>query len=432
MQARFPKTFKANAIHSAENTQKSYIIDLIHLITKASFRERNKKSSTDFIRNRKLDFATLIGMILRMVKTSIQITCNFIGDLMKIEPASKQAFSQARSRLLPSAFEEMFLRGPKLFYTQRGAFGTWKGYRLVAADGSTVRLPNSYDLEKHFGRYPGQKKSPVMARISEFRDVTTKLIISGCIAPYAISEEALAAKQLDEIVPRLKDLGQEKMLFIYDRGYPSEAFIDQHVKLGAEFLFRLPKNFNKAVVAIGKTEESEGFILREGWPPLRVVKVPLSTGETELLLTGLIEKDFTIEDLSELYHSRWSAMEEGYKREKVTMQLENFSGKSVIAIEQEYWANLTVNNILEMGCVDIEGGWVPGALPQQHVNRSVLFGSMRDATLEVMCGGMQPTDYHEKFQKIATRNMLKVRPHRNYSREDVGKPKNHHMYRRSC
>jgi hypothetical protein len=432
MEVAFLETLKMVEILSAENTQKSYIIYLIDLISGSSFRERSKKSPTDFVRNRKLDFATLIGMILRMVKTSIQIACNFIGDLMKTEPASKQAFSQARNRLLPSAFQEMFLRGVLLFYTKNPERGLWRGYRLIGCDGSTGRLPKSPELEEHFGCYPGKSKSPVMGRISEFRDITTKLIISGRMAPYAVSEEVLAAEQLEEIVPCLKRLGQEKPLFIYDRGYPSEAFIDQHIRLGADFLFRLPKNFNKAVMEIREMEEREGFIIREGWPPLRVVKVPLSTGETELLLTGLIEEEFTTEDLSEVYHSRWAAMEEGYKREKIVMQLENFSGKTVVAVEQEYWANLIVNNILEMGCVDIEGGWVPGALPEKHVNRSVLFGSMRDATLEVICGGIDPEDYRVKFERVAMRNMLKRKPNRNYSREDVGKPKNHHVYRRSC
>ena len=46
---------------------------------------------------------------------------------------------------------------------------------------------------------------------------------------------------------------------------------------------------------------------------------------------------------------------------KITMQLENFSGKTVVAIKQEYWATLTVGNLLEMGCVEIEGHWIPGA-----------------------------------------------------------------------
>lgn len=66
------------------------------------------------------------------------------------------------------------------------------------------------------------------------------------------------------------------------------------------------------------------------------------------------------------------------------MQLENFSGKTAVAIKQEYWATLTVSNLLETGWVEIEGYWIPGALPESHVNRSVVFGSLKDATTEVV------------------------------------------------
>ncbi len=125
-------------------------------------------------------------------------------------------------------------------------------------------------------------------------------------------------------------------------------------------------------------------------------------------------------------------MEEGYKRQKITMQLENFSGKTGIAIRQEYWATLTIGNLIEMGCIEIEGHWIPEKLPKRHINRSVIFGSMRDATIEVIFGIISPDEYQKKFKKIALRSMLKVRPNRSFSREGVGKPKKHHVYRRSC
>jgi hypothetical protein len=397
------------------------------------FQNKHKVSSKDFSRNRKLTFVNMVSMILRLVKNSLQIECNLFGDLMDIDPASKQAFSQARSKLRPEAFEELWGNGIRVFYTHEGNKGLWKGYRLVAGDGSTLRLPNSQDLAMEFGRYPSLgNDGPVMARISEYTDVTTKLVLSGRIAPYAVSEAKLAEEQLEEVVPRLRSLGQSKLLFVYDRGYPSTQFITQHVRLGVDFVFRLPKDFNKATSEISKWEDREGFIAREGWPILRLVKIPLSSGETELLLTTLTDKVDTFQDLSEVYEGRWTSMEEGYKRQKITMELENFSGKTALAIRQEYWATLVVANLLEMGCIDIEGCWVPGNLPAKHVNRSVLFGSMRDATMKVILGLIPLEEYERQADEIAKRSMLKRRPGRRYSRAGVGKPKHHHVYRRVC
>lgn len=390
---------------------------------------------TDFIRNRKFGFVTVVGMLLRTVKNSLQIDCNFLGKLMNIEPGTKQAFSQARKKIVPEAFQEMHEDGLRVHYTNAPNEGLWRGHRVIACDGSTGRLPSYDELAAEFGLYPGKDESvdyPVMARISEFTDIATKLVLSGCIAPYHISEEELAAKQLEEVVAKMRKFGQTQLLFVYDRGYPSERFIDQHINLEVGFVFRLPKDFNRAVSEISQWADSEGFIIREGWPPLRVVKILLSSGETELLLTTLTDKKYTLEDLSEVYASRWTSMEEGYKKQKIMMQLENFAGKTVIAIKQEYWATLVVANLLEMGCIEIEGYWVPGNLPKKHVNRSVIFGSMRDETIEVIFGLIPQEEYQEKFKALANRFMLKVRPNRNYSRAGVGKPKRYHVYRRTC
>lgn len=417
------------------STQYKSIVVLLSLIRDEAFQSKYKKTVSDFLRIRKFTFVIVVGMLLRMVKNSLQIDCNLIGDFMKIEPGSKQAFSQARSKIQPEAFQEMHESGIKTHYTEAPTGGLWRGYRLIACDGSTLRLPKSDELEAAFGLYPGKEenvKYPVMARISEFSDMTTKLVLSGQIDSYKTSEDEMAAKQLPEVVKKMRALGQSNQLFVYDRGYPSEQFIDQHIQLNVGFLFRLPKDFNKAVTEISNWADSEGFIMREGWPTLRLVKVLLSSGEVELLLTTLVEEKYTPDDLSEVYHGRWTSMEEGYKKQKIMMQMENFSGKTLTAIRQEYWATLVVANLLEMGCIEIEGYWVPQSLPKNHVNRSVLFGSTRDYTIEVMFGLMSPEEYDLKFKKAAKRGMLKIRPNRNYSREGVNKAKRHHIYRRAC
>ena len=60
------------------------------------------------------------------------------------DPASKQAFSQARSNLSYSCFQELNDLALQTFYQEDKA-GIWKGRRIIAADGSTLRLPESSD-----------------------------------------------------------------------------------------------------------------------------------------------------------------------------------------------------------------------------------------------------------------------------------------------
>lgn len=415
--------------------QETAMISLSSLLDENHFQERHKKFGS-FIRNRKLSFQTVTSMILRMVKTSIQIACNWLGAFMNTEPVSKQAFSQARSRLRHTAFQETHADGLRVIYSLDPKEGLWKGYRLIGADGSTLRLPESEELAEEFGRWKtraGVAISPPMARISEYTDMTTKLVLSGRIAPCKTSEEELAKEQLNEVVSLMRKYNQTKILFVYDRGYPSQEFIQQHLDLGVDFLFRVPRNFNCEIKKIYESQESESFLLTEDWPMLRVIQFDLSSGEREILLTSLADyKQFSEEDLSSVYHGRWSSMEEGYKRQKVTMQMENFSGKTAESIKQEYWATLTVGNLIEMGCIEIEGYWIPGNLPTKQVNRSVTFGSTRDLTMAAALGIVSPKEYSEQFQKIARRSMMKVRPDRSFSRAKVGEPQSHHIYRRSC
>jgi len=415
--------------------QQNVITSLTSLADDDNFQNRNKEAGS-FVRNRKLPFQTVVGMILRMVKNSIQIACNWLGTFMNTEPASKQAFSQARQKISYTAFQEMHADGLRVIYSTDPKDGLWKGYRLIAADGSTLRLPESEELAKEFGRWGTREDvamSPPMARISEYTDMTTKLVLSGRIAPCKISEEELAKEQLSEVVLLMRKYDQKKLLFVYDRGYPSQEFIQQHLDLGVDFLFRTPKNFNREIKKIYESREAESFLFVEEWPMLRVLQFDLPSGEREILLTSLSDYNaFPEEELSSVYHGRWSSMEEGYKRQKVTMQMENFSGKTVEAIKQEYWATLTVGNIIEVGCVEIEGYWIPGKLPTRQVNRSVVFGSTRDLTMASILK-IVPVEHHSKqFEKIARRSMMRVRPNRSFSRAKVGRPKNHHVYRRSC
>lgn len=415
--------------------RQSAIVSMVSSSYEPSFQEEHRKGQS-FTRTRKLPFPIVMGMVLRMVKTSIQITCNWLGDLMETEPVSKQAFSQARHRLSYTAFKAMHADGIRVNYSMAPKGGLWKGYRIIGCDGSTLKLPESEELAKEFGRWgtrEGVAESPPIARIAEYTDMTTKLVLSGRIVPCKISEDELAREQLDEVVAMMRKHGQEKMLFVYDRGYPSEEFIQQHLDLGVDFLFRLPRNFNRAVKKIYASQEAESFVFSEDSPMLRILQFNLSSGERELLLTSLTDyHKFSQEDLSSVYHGRWSSMEEGYKRQKVTMQMENFSGKTIEAVKQEYWATLTMGNLVEMGCIEIEGHWIPGNLPKKQVNRSVVFGSTRDVTMEIMLGERSPDGSTDHFLKIARRCMIKVRPGRSFSRAKVGKPKNHHVYRRSC
>lgn len=76
-----------------------------------------------------------------------------------------------------------------------------------------------------------------------------------------------------------------------------------------------------------------------------MLRIELDSGETEILVTSLTDmKKYPYELFSELYHLRWP-IEEDYKTLKYRLQVENFSGKSVHSVYQDFHAKLFSKNL---------------------------------------------------------------------------------------
>ena len=68
----------------------------------------------------------------------------------------------------------------------------------------------------------------------------------------------------------------------------------------------------------------------------RLVKVILEDGTVEILCTSLLDRvKYPYEEFGALYHYRWNN-EEAYKLLKCRAEVENFSGKTAIAVKQDF------------------------------------------------------------------------------------------------
>ena len=68
---------------------------------------------------------------------------------------------------------------------------------------------------------------------------------------------------------------------------------------------------------------------------IRIVKVELKTGEIEILATNLSSVEFSSQELKGLYKKRWE-IETGFDRLKNYVRIEDFSGRSIELIEQDF------------------------------------------------------------------------------------------------
>lgn len=406
-----------------------------YLITDDIFISVHRKCPKAFTRNRKLPFGIVVTTILQLAKRSLQIECNLIGERQVSEAASKQAFSKARYNLSYTAFKAL---NNELLH---GAYkdnpeGLWRGYRLLGVDGSTIRLPESLENEEYFGRHNSgglnRGKDPIIARISEIVDLATGITVHAAIGPMCEGERTLAKEQIESVTSFFHSLEQKRMIFVFDRGYVSREFIQMLSLLGVDFIYRVPRNFNKVIDTLVQSGECDCIVeISPGIQKLRLLVRLLPSGEKCVLLTSLINQSVIMdEDLMSIYWLRWSGCEEGYKRQKITLELENFLGIGVEAVLQEFWATVLTVNLFQLHCLEEEGAWNIDMPPTERINRSVVFGSLRGAVFKTIIGEMSSEDFWDKFIQVARRSKLKVRPGRQHSRAGLKKEK--HVYRRVC
>lgn len=71
-------------------------------------------------------------------------------------------------------------------------------------------------------------------------------------------------------------------------------------------------------------------------------------GETEISITSLIDTEtYPAEIFYDLYHHRWP-VEEDYKVMKCRIEIENFTGKSVLSVYQDFHARVFSKNLTAM------------------------------------------------------------------------------------
>ena len=196
----------------------------------------------------------------------------------------------------------------------------------------------------------------------------------------------------------------------------------------------MPRSFHPEVDRLFSKIDSDTEIkLASDLPLVRIIVYALPDGDPCVLMTSLTNASLApAKELSDLYWLRWRGCEEGYKLQKIALELENFSGRGFLTLLQDFWSMILIVNIFQTGCLEEEGPWDISSPPIHRINKSVVFGSLREAALLMILGEMSAAEFQKKFQVLARRFRVKVRPGRSYSRENVGKPKRHHVFRRVC
>ena len=159
-----------------------FINFLKHKIYSKQFLENNRKSEEYFTRKRKLTFPRLVLFMLNSVKKSLQKELTEFSFLLKderVKNITNSAFCQSRMKLNPTSFIELNDGIINEFYTDN-IFELWKGFRLLAIDGSRIQLPFSLEIVEDFG-FAGNQGATItpMAQTSSCFDVLNNMILNS-------------------------------------------------------------------------------------------------------------------------------------------------------------------------------------------------------------------------------------------------------------
>jgi hypothetical protein len=315
-------------------------------------------SANDFTRNRKLPFEKLVLLITRLCKKTLSIELEkFFEETGCSLSCSVSAFTQQRLKLEPVFFYlwNMVLHSSYYHYYGKAA-KRWKTYRVIAADGSTVSLINNPALSRHFGGQSNQNGDYVIAKTFYHYDVLNELIILPQMKPYRYGELNMAYDAIDTI--------EEDMLTLYDRNFSNYKIVALHTWLETErkFVIRAKENQNIVKEFIKSKSDSSIVFMRPGASAIeglrksgfiitkdtslkvRLVRVELAQS-TEVLITNLWEEDgHPVEEFKDLYFMRWG-IETNIGVQKNILQLESFSGLTVQAVLQDFYATAIMTNL---------------------------------------------------------------------------------------
>ncbi len=419
-------------------------LDLIKGNNLSSFTRRRKVSP-------KLIFLFLISYKGKSQKNELE---DFYYDISKPKDVSSWGFIKQRLKFNPEVIKVInndYLKG---FYGYKGRAKTFKGYYVIAGDGSDIIVPSTEENNDLFGYQKGHKsKQPAMANVSVIYDCINKMIIYIQLNTYKYSEKKSLIKHLKISRNLLED---KKRLYILDRGYPDIRSILNFIDNKEKFIVRLKKtDFKKELNSMKSNDEWIDIIydrartnqFRKGYElverllkekiNLRFVKIPIKTSEDkeeeEILITNLESEVFTTKSLKELYHMRWE-VETSYRTLKSNLKLEEFSGHKPIIITQDVYTSVFVFNLIQDIMIEADLKNKINQEKYKHkmkINNNFAIGLIKKQFIKLLfikSKRRQNKLINDILIKIS-QNIVPIRNDRNYSRKVTSVNKSRMSYK---
>ena len=330
----------------------------------------------DFSRIKKWSFGEILRFIISMEGKSLKDELLEHFDF-SVDTPTNSSFNQRRAQILPEAFEYLFREFTAVAYGEK----LFRGYRLLACDGSDLCIAHDPQDETTYFQSTPDSKGFNQMHLNALYDLLSRTYVDAVIQPARQENENQA---LCTMIDRYHN--NTKTLFIADRGFESYNIFAHVQEKGMYYLIRVKDILSQGMVSAAKAQlpidqdsfdsivkitltnrhtkdvlanpekyrivmTNQRFDFLSDYQrfydlEFRIVRIPLSNGSFECIITNLSQDDFSSDDIKDLYHMRWG-IETSFRELKYAIGLTNFHSKKRDYIRQEIWARLILYNFCE-------------------------------------------------------------------------------------
>lgn len=314
-----------------------------------------------------------------------------------------------------------------------GEYLTRLSHRVLAVDGSKLRLPDTtenratFGVSKYANQLEGVSGAYPMAIASTLYDVLNNVCLDAILEPVTVSELDLAQQHCRKLQPN--------DLVIFDRGYGSYGAITSVLSAQADYIIRCSKASFKVANEMFSGNGPDSIITTivpsqdakyrqqhtnddSTSQTVRFVRVLLDTGEYEVLVTSLLdEKKYPTGLFKELYWLRWG-VETFYGILKTVLSLENFTGTSPESIRQDFFASVFLSNLEPILTTDSDEKLTTKATKNtQKVNKAVSFNIIKHRAFDLLSGDDDIDVVLSELTALFLMSPTQIREHKNPPRQ---------------
>ena len=364
------------------------------------------------------------------VVTSFWASVADVYPTLRLKSVTEEAFCTARRLLSVRFFQALFATFVQQQREAQTGRWLWHGKRLLAFDGTLLKLPAVPALRE---AYPPPRNQRGASKYPQALLVGLVGLCSGVCERFVLVPQKRAEQWCACWLARYLQPGD---LLLGDRNFACYEIIARITGGGADLLFRLPSNrFHKLTRRPTNSGRHDEWLvdlklpaaLRRRCPHLpailtvRILQYQLPGYRVSWLITSLTDaQKYPYDEVVGLYHVRWN-QETMHREWKYTLQLENVRSHSAPGILKEVFVQLTMNNAVRaMQAEALPFDGQPVRLSFLETKRLVVgeIPNMALSPIETL-----PAIYAALLHCIAQKVIL-VRPGRSYPRKNNGKPKN--------